>query len=102
MNKELIKKYKMAFEHWLNGGEILHKDEFNNWENSGDIWNLRTEKVKDVIINDKYVELRKAVTKGKKIEILDTDGQWKDSGIYNSNSAFIYPLEDYRIKKKEK
>ena len=50
MNKELIKKYKMAFEHWLNGGEILHKDESNNWENSGDIWDLRTEKIKDVIV----------------------------------------------------
>ena len=73
MNKELIKKYKMAFEHWLNGGKILYKDEFNNWENSEDIWDLRTEKVKDVIINDKYVELRKAVTKGKKIEILEKE-----------------------------
>ena len=98
MNKELIKKYKMAFEHWLNGGKILYKDEFNNWENSEDIWDLRTEKVKDVIINDKYVEFRKAVAKGKKIEILDVDGKWKDTGMRNSNCAFIYPLEDYRIK----
>ena len=89
MNKELIKKYKMAFEHWLNGGKILYKDEFNNWENSEDIWDLRTEKVKDVIINDKYVEFRKAVAKGKKIEILDVDGKWKDTGMQNRKCALI-------------
>ena len=100
MNKELIKKYKAAFEHWLNGGKLIHKDEFGNWENSGDIWDLRTERIKDVIINDKYIELRKAVAKGKEIEILDIDGQWKDSGINSSNRAFIYPLKEYRIKGK--
>ena len=24
MNKELIKKYKAEFDHWLNGGELLY------------------------------------------------------------------------------
>ena len=75
--------------------QIINKDFLQNKANANI---LRTEKVKDVIINDKYVEFRKAVAKGKKIEILDVDGKWKDTGMQNSNCAFIYPLEDYRIK----
>lgn len=27
MNKDLIKKYKIEFDHWLNGGDLLFYDE---------------------------------------------------------------------------
>ena len=51
------------------------------------------------VINDKYVKLRIAAIEGKTIEILDVDGKWKHLEI-RSNSAFIYPVEDYRIREK--
>lgn len=41
MNKELIKKYKKEFEHWLNGGELLskHPDESNWYLVTTVLWN---------------------------------------------------------------
>ena len=79
MNKELIKTYFKEFEHWLNDGKILHKDEFGNWENSRDIWDLRTERIKAIVINDEYVEFRKAGAEGKQLQVSYDDGKtWFD------------------------
>lgn len=109
MNKELIKKYKAEFDHWLNGGTLLYRhfnyieQEFTAWEvcNAGFSWNSSGINCPRIIINDEYVELRKALAEGKKIEVLDVDGKWKDTGMTSSSRAFIYPLKDYRIKPEE-
>ena len=79
MNKELIKTYFKEFEHWLNDGKILHKDEFGNWENSRDIWDLRTERIKAIVINDEYIEFRKAGAEGKQLQVSYNGGKtWFD------------------------
>ena len=79
MNKELIKKYKAEFDHWLDGGKLLHKDEFGNWENTRDIWDLRTERIKAIVINDEYVEFRKAGAEGKQLQVSYNGGKtWFD------------------------
>jgi hypothetical protein len=106
MIKELIKTHKAEFDHWMNGGTLLYrhfdhkKQEFHEWEicDGGFLWNVKPTNLPCLIINDKYVEFRKALAEGKKIEILDVDGKWKDTGMTTSSRAFVYPLEDYRIK----
>ena len=100
MNKELIKKYKAEFDHWLNGGKLLHKDEFGNWENTRDIWDLRTERIKAVVINDEYVEFRKALAEGKIVEAAigysTLDGYIWES--IEDDKFHIYGTDELRIK----
>ena len=79
MNKQLIITYFEEFKHWLNGGKLLHKDEFGNWENTRDIWDLRSERIKAVIINDEFVEFRKAGAEGKQLQVSYNGGKtWFD------------------------
>lgn len=82
MNKELIKKYKKEFDHWLNGGSLLTKSfsncditlyeevtDSNSWSNPHRVY----------IINDEYVEFRKALCEGKTVQhISATTGEWVD------------------------
>lgn len=68
MNKELIKKYKDEFDYWLDGGKLLHKDEFGNWENTRDIWDLRTERIQAIVISDEFSVYRKALAEGKTVQ----------------------------------
>ena len=85
MNKELIKKYKVEFDYWINGGNIqayykldntpkwwtdkesldyYGDDNFNNViENS-----LDTDDVL-VVIDDEYIEFRRALAEGKTIQL---------------------------------
>ena len=103
MNKELIKKYKAEFDHWLiNDGNLLSKH--INDENWYDAPNPSFTNV-DVtyIINDEYVELRKALAEGKPVEVLHYTGYkefdqnpWKLFAI--GASTFDKPVENYRIK----
>ena len=96
MNKELIKKYKDEFDHWLNGGKLLHKDEFGNWENTRDIWDLRSERIKAVVINDELIEYRKALVEGKTIQYyVDGFVGWQD--VTRLNQPTTHP-NDFRIK----
>lgn len=70
MNKELINKYKPEFDHWLNEGDILYKHTNSNaWWNE-EPWSYSSSYVTAIIINDEYVELRKALAEGKTIEYL--------------------------------
>lgn len=70
MNKELIKKYKPEFEHWLNDGDIVvgRPISENEWVYS----TAEEPQWKDdnvvYIINDEYIELRKALAEGKIIQ----------------------------------
>jgi hypothetical protein len=73
MNKELIKKYKEEFNHWLDGGQILYYEAATSkWSynvNDSSIWNIlgSIDNVK-IIIYDEYVEFRKAQVDGKIVE----------------------------------
>lgn len=104
MNKELIKKYKAEFDHWLNGGEILVSDNGNLWEIPDyNVWTDTIVPYYRVIINDKYVEFRKALAEGKTVEVLHYTGYkefdqnpWKLFAI--GVSIFDKPVENYRIK----
>lgn len=77
MNKEIIKKYKEAFNYWLDGGKVWLK-----WSNiHGSKWELENYydwkeadscmggEIVSVIQNDKYAELRKAQVDGKTLQV---------------------------------
>lgn len=71
MNKELINKYKAEFYHWLNDGSVLIKSDLGwcpiakefHWGNNQPINSL-------LVINDEYVEFRKALAEGKIVQYL--------------------------------
>ena len=101
MNKELILKYKTEFDHWLNGGKLRHKA-YGKWEQTNNIWSCRTADIAAVIIDDEYVEFRKALAEGKTIQhISATTGEWVDfnKGFKLTPSyTFLATPEYYRIK----
>ena len=101
MNKELIKKYRDEFNHWLNGGEIAVKyrgagiyvgNPGNlvafNWSNP--------ENIESIVIKDKYVEFRKSIVQGKQVQVY-VDDVWVDidSSSYDFNNL---PLDQVRVK----
>lgn len=96
MNIELIKKYKAEFDHWLNGGIILFKfkdnREFYNFN-----WNESIEEVDYIVINDEYVEFRKALAEGNTIQC-NQSGYWED---LNHIPLFNQNISNYRIKPEE-
>ena len=56
----------------------------------------------DYLINDDYVEIRKAIYKGKKIEYHDIDyNKWRDLNLTDPNRFFIYISYRYRIKEEK-
>lgn len=101
MNKELIKKYKVEFNHWLNDGKIevlfiksgwyLQQPAYNTFE-----WEVPSQ-IKAIIIADEYVEFRKALAEGKIIQynpLISYHNRWDDV----SEPTFHYPVKNYRIK----
>ena len=71
MNKELIKKYKKEFDHWLlDGGELIYHYAVG-WEPITG-WGLPTETI--IVINDEYVEFRKKICELEK-ELSQLKGQ---------------------------
>ena len=73
MNKELILKYKTEFDYWVNGGKILmHYGKWvpvaldAKWEFF--ITDLEEMGSFGYIIDDKYVEFRKALAEGKTVQ----------------------------------
>lgn len=73
MNKELIKKYKKEFDYWVNDGTLLVADSYEKrWITlTKNVWLCETTtKNLLIIIDDKYVELRKALAEGKTVEVL--------------------------------
>ena len=114
MNKELIKKYKKEFDHFINDGKLLCslKDELK-WINATEAtWNFKDEENIVIIINDKYSHLRKALIEGKIIQIWEVTEQhdsdsskdiygWKDFKSLKPHSPFGGEIHNYRIKPKE-
>ena len=118
MNKELIKKYKAEFEHWLNGGELLYSyiDDKLLWKSMDEIdknmypvytrnpFQLSEHHI--IIINDEYVEFRKALAEGKTIQIAGLNPKahptiYKNSYVDMEGGLFDKAIELYRIKPEE-
>ena len=105
MNKEVIKTYFKEFTHWLNGGELLQATYFGDkpvtlWITPDIIdWKLDVK----YIINDEYVEFRKALAEGKTVQCFRMmGGEWIDLGECNDvHQNFEGLLKNYRIKPDE-
>lgn len=103
MNKELILKYKTEFDHWLNGGKLRHKA-YGKWEQTNNIWSCRTADIAAVVIDDEYVEFRKALAEGKTIQIAGLNPTAhptiykKYSYVDMEGGLFDKAIELYRIK----
>lgn len=102
MNKELILKYKTEFDHWLNGGKLRHKA-YGKWEQTNNIWSCRTADIAAVVIDDQYVEFRKALAEGKTIQIAGLNPIahptiYKNSYVDMEGGLFDKAIELYRIK----
>lgn len=72
MNKELINKYKDAFDHYLQEGSICFKTDiwftYNPSSHVDPFVLNRQDTVRSVVINDDYVEFRKALAEGKTVQ----------------------------------
>ena len=115
MNIELIKKYKTEFDHFLNGGNLLTRTKsdfiWNDEINENLMWNFEIQDI-DIIIDDEFSELRKALCDGKIIQIWGVLEQhvseaskdiygWKDFKSFKPNSPFGGEIHNYRIKPEE-
>ena len=115
MNKEIIKKYKKEFDHWLNGGELLysHIDDKLLWKSIDEIdknvypiYRRNPFQISEyyiIIINDEYVEFRKALAEGKIVEVAtdynDVDGYiWKSM---EDKEFHYFSIDELRIKPEE-
>ena len=99
MSKEVIKKYKAEFDHWLDEGSILCRSKANLQESWNEIKEPLWLDIYLYIINDEYVEFRKAFADGKKIEFLDTvDYSWT---TWEPSVGFGSHTGGYRIKPDE-
>ena len=122
MNKELIKKYKAEFDHWLNGGELLYAyiDDTFSWKNMNAIDKniypvyarnpFQISEYHIIIINDEFVEFRKALAEGEIVQYnfgnhginrKDFPDSWKDLDQSIGILADRACPENYRIKPEE-
>ena len=100
MNKELIKKYKTEFDHWLYGGKLQVKFVNDPWEEAPeDIFSYNAVNFV-LVIDDEYIEFRKALVEGKAIECLNWDDKWQDL-IENNIKFENINLSRLRIKPEE-
>jgi hypothetical protein len=103
MNKQLILNNIEAFNHWLNGGKVLcsqyHEPSKLDWEDM--CWSFNDSDM-PVIINDVYVEFRKAVAEGKTVqckEHIDEGDGWYEPK--QANAGHFDKTCTYRIKPEE-
>ena len=107
MNKELIRKYKDEFDHWLNGGKLQAKFVYDQWvEAPKDIFSYNMVNFV-LVIDDEYVEFRRALAEGKTIQCNAKENEnditytayghmwWTDT------TEFKYATSFYRIKPEE-
>jgi len=110
MNKELIKKYKAEFDYWLNGGKLLFQYLSNStdtpiedyWIEDNTPFMSNTLDVV-IVINDEYVEFRKALAEGKTVQYTDSNGETKSLDAWDNIcwKQFKGCVNNYRIKPDE-
>ena len=100
MNKQLINKYKHEFNHWLNGGSILIKSDLGWCPIATEFaWSCNISVDALLVINDEYVEIRKALAEGETIQINNSNPEtWIDIDTdklahYNPSFLRIKPDE---------
>ena len=111
MHKELIKKYKAEFNHWLNDGKLQAKFNGNSWiEAPKDIFAFNYVANFILVIDDEYVKFRKALAEGKVVQYnfgnyginrKDFPNTWKDLDLSIGILADRACPENYRIKPEE-
>ena len=108
MNKELINKYKAEFDHWLAGGKLLimYSNDTLGWRDVTHFtWDPDCFGLEDIIINDEYVEFRKALAEGKIIHVAsDTKQSYYlngTPGYLTTTPNFSLPVSCYSIKPDE-
>ena len=109
MNKELINKYKHEFDHWLNEGSVLINSDLGWCPIATEFtWGCNISVNALFIINDEYVELRKALAEGKTIQLneaekfADSNRGWVDLSCKSlGKSTHLFPVNYYRIKPDE-
>ena len=94
MNKQVIKDNFEAFKWWLDGGTLLILEAKGNWESDYDLF------IQDVphVINDEYVEFRKALAERKTVEM---HGEVTHQWLKMSSDNFELAPSEYRIKPDE-
>ena len=121
MNKDLIKKYKAEFDHWMDDGNVQAfyiKDDEPKWLTDEEcieyegrdnfshiIKNLLGPDDVLIVIDDAYVEFRKALAEGKIIQLdeaakfSDPNRGWVDLSCKSfGSSTHLFPVNYYRIK----
>lgn len=107
MNKELIKKYKKEFDYWVNDGTLLVADSYEKrWITlTKNVWLCETTKNLLIIIDDEYVEFRKALAEGKTVQCNRSYGEfygclpvWEDISIHILEN---FSIEHLRIKQEK-
>ena len=108
MNKQLIITYFEEFKHWLNGGEVLFYTWkwYNSKDNPKVTFNHSVPNdIKYYVINDEYVEFRKALAEGNPIQMYckydDVPPFWDDMTEVIRRIGFVDIKENYRIKPEE-
>ena len=119
MNKALILKYKTEFDYWLNGGNVQAyyiKDsepkwwsdkESTNYDGNDNFSHIISESYSPddvlIVIDDEYVELRKALAEGKTVEFKHPQVGYKDWEIVTQEHIFqsVVLGREYRIKPEE-
>lgn len=102
MNREVIKKYKEAFDWWLEGGKVWTKKGYDIWHiNKLPHWGCE-----DCIYipDDEYAELRKAFWDGKKLQFIPKNmknEKWQDWNLDDCPSKISFQTNKWRIKPKE-
>lgn len=94
MNKELVNKYWKEFCHWKDGGKLLYTEDLVEWCDVPNEykWDIDVCDWVVLIINDEYVEYRKAVVEGKQLEWYAGGGHWIDYDL-------VYPFHCTSVNK---
>ena len=109
MNKELINKYKPEFDHWLKEGSVLINSDLGWCPIATEFaWSCNISVDALFVINDEYVEFRKALAEGKTIQLneahkfADSNRGWVDLYCISlGKSTHLFPVNYYRIKPDE-
>lgn len=106
MNRELILKYKAEFDHWVHEGKLLQKEinliKEQNWTSFEGDWDWPIDELV-IVIDDEYVDFRKAMAEGKIIQQQDYySKEWIDMKTDKFHGASDTQYEGiYRIKPEE-
>lgn len=99
MNKELIKKFNIMFNKWLDGSELVAKVT-NKWSvistSSSSFWNIETKKVEEIIVNDKFAHIEMAMVDGKTVQYNNPINGWTNLELIRIINRNQLP-EDYRV-----